>query len=242
MRKLMRPIASWKLLSGAALLTLLAGCPLPRHAPPPPTAVAAPVAAHEGRPFVVSGPDSLLTILVYRAGTLASLGHNHVIASHQLSGTVYLPADPARGSFELHLPVDSLTVDEPALRARQAGSDFSADVPDSAREGTRHNMLGEALLDAAQFPDIALASLALSVRGPGELSARVQSTVRTQVRSFSVPLHYQVAGGTLTGSAEFALRQSDLGLTPFSALLGALQVQDEMHISLQLTAHAAAAP
>jgi polyisoprenoid-binding protein YceI len=237
----MRLTASWKLLPGAAFLALLAGCPLPRHAPPPPTAVQAPLATHEGRPFTVSGADSLLTVLVYRAGTLGSLGHNHVIASHQLSGTVYVPAEVARGSFELHLPVDSLTVDEPALRARQGGSDFPPDVPDSARAGTRHNMLGEALLDAAQFPDITLEALALAAHGPGELTARVQSTVRGQAYSFDVPVHYQLAGDTLTVSAEFALRQSELGLTPFSALLGALQVQDEMHVSVQLSARAAPA-
>jgi hypothetical protein len=36
---------------------------------------------------------------------------------------------------------------------------------------------------------------------------------------------------------EFALRQSELGLTPFSAMLGALQVQDEMHLTFRLVAH-----
>jgi hypothetical protein len=35
------------------------------------------------------------------------------------------------------------------------------------------------------------------------------------------------------------LRQTDLGLTPFTALLGALQVQDEMQISFRIVARAA---
>jgi hypothetical protein len=34
------------------------------------------------------------------------------------------------------------------------------------------------------------------------------------------------------------LRQSDLGLTPFSVMLGALQVQDEMHIKFKIVASA----
>jgi hypothetical protein len=41
-------------------------------------------------------------------------------------------------------------------------------------------------------------------------------------------------------SGEFPLRQTDLGLTPFSAMLGALQVQDEMRISFHIVAQAAA--
>ena len=242
----MRVTASWKLLPGTVLALALAGCPLPRHAPPPPAAaLTESVAPHLGRPFEVSGRESLLTILVYRGGTLASAGHNHVIASHDLSGSVYLPQDLAHSSFELHLPVASLTVDEPALRAAQPPGDFPPDVPDSAREGTRHNMLSAALLDAEQHPQIVLR--ALSVAGPpaaasaGDLQVRVQSEVRGQLRSFSVPVHYQQQGSQLVVSGSFSLRQSELGLTPFSALLGALQVQDEMRVSFRLSAHAGAA-
>ena len=69
--------------------------------------------------------------------------------------------------------------------------------------------------------------------------AQVQSTVRDQVRTFTVPVHWQLSQGTLDLTGTFALRQSDLGLKPFSALLGALQVQDEMHVSFHIVARAA---
>ncbi len=84
----------------------------------------------------MAADQSLLTILVFRGGALAKAGHNHVIASHSMSGTAWVPADPERASFELHVPVGDFTIDEPALRALE-GSEFSAEVPDSAREGTR---------------------------------------------------------------------------------------------------------
>ena len=45
--------------------------------------------------------------------------------------------------------------------------------------------------------------------------------------------------GLFTYSGELPLRQSDLGLTLFSAMLGALQVQDEMHVSFRIVARAA---
>jgi len=237
----MRLSASCKLLPLALLA--LGGCPLPRHAPPP-AAAALPETPlpHLGRPFDVQPAQSLLLILVYRGGTLSSAGHNHVIASHDLSGSVYLPEDPTRSSFELHLPLASLTVDEPQLRAAQPGEDFPPGIPDSAREGTRHNMLSEALLDAARYPQIELRALSVSVpagSAAGEVQVRVQCEVKGQQHALSVPLHYELRGDTLTASADFALRQTQLGLTPFSALLGALQVQDEMRISLRLSARAA---
>jgi hypothetical protein len=191
------------------------------------------------------GPDaSLLIVRVYRGGALASAGHNHLIASHDLSGTIYVPADPLRSSFEVHVPVATLTVDESALRAQQNSSDFPPDVPESAREGTRRNMLGPALLDAELSPEIVLRAYSLerATAAPGAASdtvvAHVQSTVRAAVRSFSVPVRYHLESGTVDLSGELPLRQSDLGLTPFSAMLGALQVQDEMRVSFHIVARA----
>jgi len=53
--------------------------------------------------------------------------------------------------------------------------------------------------------------------------AHVQSSVRGQLRTFTVPVRYRLEGkGALEISGEFPLRQSELGLTPFSAMLGAL--------------------
>ncbi len=253
------------LVPGALLLAMLAGCPL---RPPAATAVpATPAPAtlppggtpQRGQPYDVDGAASLLTVLVYRGGALASVGHNHVIASHQLSGTFYVPDDVLHSSFELHVAVDTLTVDEAALRAQQSGADFPAEVSEGARQGTRRNMLGEALLDAVHNPEIVLRSAGLERGAPASapaaaasgppagagsaaadaLLAQVQSTVRGQQRTFAVPLRYQLGGGTLIVSGETSLRQSELGLTPFSAMLGALQVQDEMHVAFRIVARAA---
>lgn len=199
------------------------------------------VPGHIGQPFDVAPSESLLTILAFRGGTLGKAGHNHVIASHDVSGTIYVPEDRARTSFELHVPVDSLTVDEPGLRAKE-GPDFPTDVPDLAKQGTRRNMLGEALLNAAQFPEILLANDASTAAGSdsgGNAQVPVRMTVRGQTHTIAVPVTYALDSNALTISGEITLRQTDLGLTPFSALLGALQVQDEMRVRFRLVAHPA---
>jgi YceI-like domain len=193
-----------------------------------------------GTPYDIIPQDSLLTIRVYRGGTLASAGHNHVIASHDLRGTIYVPADPLQSSFELHVPVDSLTVDEPALRAQQASPEFPPEVSEGARQGTRHNMLGPALLDAEHSPEVVLQALRMEKTAEADgVLAQAQCIVRGQTHTIAVPLRYERRGVELTLSGEMPLRQSDLGLTPFSALLGALQVQDEMRVSFRIVARAA---
>jgi hypothetical protein len=42
--------------------------------------------------------------------------------------------------------------------------------------------------------------------------------------------------GVLTASGEFSLRQSGLGLKPFTAAMGALAVVDEMKVRFEVTA------
>jgi YceI-like domain len=228
------------------LVLSLAGCPTrPRApgAPVPRPEVARPAAPHEGRPYDIVPAESLLTILVFRAGPLAKAGHNHVIASHDLRGAVYIPAEVLRTTFELHVPVAGFTVDEPALRANEnRPDDFPPDVPDQAKEGTRRNMLSEALLDAAHYPEIVLRSEPLERSRGGsanQVLAHVQVTIRDQQHSIAVPVHYELQGDEVIVSGESPLKQTDLGLAPFSALLGALQVQDEMQVKFRIVARAA---
>ena len=237
---------AWRLLGLAGLLLLLPACARPVVAP----AAAGSQAAADGNPaarsvrsYNVVADESLLTVLVYRGGSLARLGHNHVIASHHLSGQVRI-ADPIEAStVELMIPAALLTVDEPALRALE-GAEFSVDVPDSARDGTRHNMLGPSLLNAVSFPGITIRSTGVSgvaktASGGWSASSGFSVGILGANRVVSAPVTLErVDDQLVVASAQFALRQTDLGLVPFSVMLGALQVQDELKVRIRLSARA----
>jgi len=228
------------LIAVVPLALLLAGCPTRTREPsaPPTPQPVQPAPTAEGRPYDVVPGESLLTIQVYRGGTLARVGHNHVIASHDLTGQVVLNDDPSKSSFRIQFPVASLTVDEEPLR-EQAGPDFPPGVPDSAKEGTKKNLLGPALLDGETYPTISLASgLLESVEG-GSLNAQVQVTVRDQTRTVPVTIRYEKQDGRLLATGELPLKQSDLGLKPFSVMMGALEVKDEMTVRFSITSRPA---
>jgi hypothetical protein len=70
------------------------------------------------------------------------------------------------------------------------------------------------------------------------LMAHVEVDIRGQVHTVTVPLSYTLKANELLAQGEFALKQSDLGLAPFTALLGALAVQDEMQLQLRIVARA----
>jgi hypothetical protein len=222
------------------LAVLLASCASRPALPPAP--VAAPVPGQpgaqpaEGQRYQVDSAASLLTILVYRGGALARAGHNHVIASHSLTGVVLVPEDPTGASFDVQLPVSELVVDEEALRA-QEGPDFPPGVPEEAKEGTKRNMLGPGLLEADRYPKIILQSEAIQ-RGPEGLQAQVRVIVRDRASSVIVPLKYETRGNELHVEGELPLKQTDLGLTPFSLFGGALRVLDEIKVRFRVVARA----
>jgi polyisoprenoid-binding protein YceI len=219
-------------------LLALAGCAgRPARQPALPASVAPSTEAgarREGQAYQVAPADSLLTVLVYRGGALARAGHNHVIASHSLTGTVWVPADPQAASFEIHVPVNDFTIDEPALRA-QEGADFSTEVPDSARDGTKKNMLSEPMLDGARYPEVVLRSERLEIGSEGIL-AQVSVTIRGQTRTVTVPVRYEMHENEVRAQGQLTLKQTDLGLTPFSLLGGALRVEDAMTVRFSLLA------
>ena len=235
-------VSALAILSALALTAGLAGCVIRPAATPvsaqTPSARAAP-SAHVGEPFDIVPGDSRLIVLVYRAGPLAALGHNHLIACRCITGTLYLPRDPVRGGFDLRVAVDELTVDDPTLRAAEHSVDFPPDVPQSARQGTRHNMLGTALLYAVRYPQIALRAERLrpsSDGKPADLIADALVEVRGHARSIAVPVHTEIRTDRIVATGEFSLRQTAIGLTPFSIMGGALRVRDAMTVRFRIVA------
>ncbi len=186
------------------------------------------------REYRVVAEESLLQVFAYRGGAMARLGHNHIIASHHLDGVVYVTDDLLQTRFDVSFPVSELTVDEPALR-EQAGPDFPPSVPQSARDGTRKNLLSEAVLDAAQFPTIRLRATDVAATATG-FEVGVEITIKGQTRLVRVPVEVERSDGQLIARGELPLKQSELGLLPFTAALGALVVLDDMRVRFDLTA------
>lgn len=208
--------------------------PAPPHAAPGSAAPAASAAPANAASYRIDPAQSQLSLLVYRAGPMASLGHNHVIVNRQISGSVRYGGAPAGGSFALTIPAAGFVVDDPGDRSAQGG-DFAEPVTPEAKAGTLHNMLSPALLDAAQFPVITVRSIA--VEGDGaEWRATVAVELAGHASKILVPFRLRAEQGRVSGEGSLALRQSALGLTPFSVLLGALRVQDEMQLTCRIVA------
>ena len=214
---------------------ILTGCsvrqPMPEISGPP---AFDPTQFKSGEVYSIDPAQSYLHIYVYRSGPMAKLGHNHVISTNDIDGKIYRHALIEKSGMVLRLPVTSFEVDN--LKLRQAAGEQFSSVP-TAQDiaGTKHNMLSERVLNAAEYPDIKITSV--TVKGSGE---RYLTALRFEVaghtRDLKVPATVTLEPDLILIDGNIPLRQSDLGLTPFSVMLGALSVADEMQVRFHLTA------
>jgi YceI-like domain len=187
------------------------------------------------RRYVVDPAQSDLHWLVYKAGTLARLGHNHTIAVGDLSGTASVnPGDAGSSSFELVFSVASLVVDDPTLRST-LGADFASVPTPEDVAGTHKNMLSDTVLDGANHPRIRLVGTGPVTRdGKQTLAVKVELLGRTV--DLTVPTEVTISDAELTAKGEFELNHADLGMKPFSVMLGALQVGEKLSFSYDVKA------
>jgi hypothetical protein len=213
------------------LFLIIAGCAMQ----PEQAEVAIPFdPASKGPPsHHINTAASSARIYVYSGGMMSNLGHNHIVLARDIQGELWLQAAPQNSAFHLKLPVASFIVDPPDLRIR-AGADFSSQPTAKDIEGTRHNMLGEKVLNAAQYPFIEIWSE--RIRGSGEkLTADVVVAARGQLKRISIPVLIVATQNGPTTHGKFSLKQSDIGITPFSIMMGAIAVRDELKIEYSLS-------
>lgn len=178
---------------------------------------------------------SLVTIEALRGGRLARLGHNHVIAVRGLSGDIWLAPKITDSKLALSFRVADLDVDDDALRA-SAGDGFASSVSEKDKNGTRRNMLSPDLLDSEQFPEIRLTSSAITQTGKG-FDLDVTVTIKGVSSTVRFPVSLTLDEHQITAQGNTSVSQDELGLTPFSVMLGALRVEDTLQLRYRLIAN-----
>jgi YceI-like domain len=190
-------------------------------------------ALKQGKPvYRVDPAESLVVIEVRRGGSLARLGHDHVVASHEVTGYV----EPGEGRADLYVALVRLVVDEPELR-KEAG--FDTQPTESDIEGTRSNMLNH-VLEAERFP-FALIAVTGADANAKQATLAVAITLHGKTRVFQVPAEIETDAKTIAVSGKLMFNQTDFGITPYSLLGGAIAVKDGLALRFRIRARRLAA-
>jgi polyisoprenoid-binding protein YceI len=160
------------------------------------------------------GPDNAsLHVETGRSGAAAKAGHDLIIDVTSWEATLEV-GDASR--LELSADPSSLHVREGKGGMQALGDDDKADIRKTIDK------------DVLKKKDISFTSSSCESAGDGlKVSGDLEMGGKTQQVSFDL----RESGGTLTGSA--AVKQSDWGIKPYSALFGALKVNDEVKVVVE---------
>ena len=184
--------------------------------------------------YPVDQERSELVVRLYKAGMASGLAHDHVVRATKLTGTVsWDPQQPGAAAVEVRADARSLIVDEPATRARHG---LEGELDGDDRDKVQQTMESAKQLDVQAYPDMTFRSTSVrqvdggAVEVTGDLT--LHGTTRT-VRFITTP---ELAAGVLTATAEIDFLQSDFGIKPYSAMLGAVKNQDGARLLVRLVA------
>ena len=163
-----------------------------------------------------------IDIVTRRTGALARFGHDHVVIASSLTGYA-ADSDPLRA--DLKLIWADLQVDDPEARARHR-LDTEPSLEDIER--TRENMLYR-VLSADAWPAIEMRVTAVS-GGTNEDTAHLELRHTGSVHETTIPVTVRRGDREVIVESRFDLRQTDIGLEPFSAFNGGLRVADTLEI------------
>jgi polyisoprenoid-binding protein YceI len=176
--------------------------------------------------YAIDPKSSLVVIEVRRAGTLAQLGHDHVVASHDTRGYV-APAD-GRAIFTSGSTSSPSTS---AISARRRSSSRSRPTMRSLE--TRDNMLRK--LDADVHPYAIIGVRGVDNDATGSWLNATLAVSGTE-RAVRIPARIAATPAEVDVSGQLEVQQTSFGITPYSILAGALQVKDEVAIRFRIHA------
>jgi polyisoprenoid-binding protein YceI len=167
------------------------------------------------------GPDNgTLTVRTTRTGAAAKAGHDLLIDVTDWRATFEVGEDPTAASIALHVDGTSLRVRSGSGGIQALGDDEKASIEETIDD------------DVLKRQDIAFRSTAVRI-APDAGRIRVEGELTIVGKSCPTAFDITVgADGRLSGTVH--VKQTDHGISPYSALFGALKVADDVEVDFDV--------
>jgi len=169
------------------------------------------------------GPsDGTVQVKTGRQGMASKAGHDLTLDAANWKATLTVDDDPSRSEVNATI--------EPRSLAVTAATGGAKPVSEKDKKDIAKNIVGLLGNGSITFTSTSVEVQDMSVKAVGELSIAGQS------RPVTLDLT-ATPDGRLTGS--MTVTQSDFGIKPFSAMMGALKVKDYVEVNLDVALPAA---
>ena len=161
-------------------------------------------------------PDSRVFVDLRATGVLKALAHSPTLVAKPEPFEVVADGDRFESSIEVIVHASAI---EPP-----------ADLSSRDRDKLRENLLGPQVLDAQRFPVLVFHGIFAGSVAGGTLGGTLE--VRGEARSVSIAVRVARRDDVVTATGAWEGRLTELGVTPFKALLGAIRLEDWIRIRL----------
>ncbi len=162
-------------------------------------------------------------LLTSREGMAKKVGHDLVIEATNWSAKVSADGDDVSRSTV------NATVDTRSFKVI-SGTGGAKPLSDKDRKDIEEN-IDKKVLNTGKFPEITFASTKVQSKGSDGATVQGDLTIMGTTRPATVDI--TVTGGKAKGTT--TIKQSDWGIKPFSALMGALKLANAVTIEVEAT-------
>ena len=175
--------------------------------------------------YTLGPSDGTVIVKTGRDGMAARVGHDLTLEVARWSATVTVPNGTGdRPSARASLDAASFEVREGSGGAMPlSGKDINEIKKNTA----------EKVLQTDKHPEITFEARNIA-EAPGGLTVDGEVTLLGQRRPVTFRLDMQEEGGATRIKGIIPLKQTELGIKPYKALMGALKVKDEVQITVDL--------
>jgi polyisoprenoid-binding protein YceI len=196
------------------------------------TAVAGLSHRADAAPYVVDPDQSELVVRLFKAGIAAGLAHNHVIRATHVKGQAEVNFEnPSVSTIWAEAPAKALQADDPALRQKY---NLEEQMSESDRQKVQKTMLSADQMDVDKYPSIRFESTAIEKLAEGRYLITGVMNMHGAKQQISFPAIVTQEEGKIRGQGSFRFKQSDYGITPYSAFFGSVRNQDEAMMNIDL--------
>ena len=173
--------------------------------------------------YEIGPSQGTLQLHTGREGMAKKVGHDLVIEAQRWTAKVNVDAEDLAGSSA------TVTVDTRSLEV-VSGTGGAKPLSDKDRKDIKEN-IDKKVLKTDKFPEITFTSSRVEAKGADKVTVHGDLTIMGTARPASMDI--AVNGSKATGT--MTLKQSDWGIKPFSALMGALKLADALTVQVEAT-------
>lgn len=157
---------------------------------------------------------------VQREGMAKKLGHDLVLEVTRWNATVSVDGDVASSSVTATADTRSLEIKEARGGAKALSANDEKDIKKN---------INDKVLKTGQHPEMTFTSTAVKAEGDTRYIVEGDLTIMGSTRPATMEV--SVSGGKATGT--MTITQSQWGIKPFSAMMGALKVKDAIEVVIE---------